>query len=184
MADYVGGAFIFLILLISINSFVIFNSTMPRLQTDQPHLTDGQSNFSMDGTDLNALRWDNNSFLNNVDSLRNQNDSNSVNVDPSTANKNFLESAKEVLFGVPVIGTVLQTGAQVLGVAGIVMGLLLKVFFGYFIWIDYFLRPAWGLAVIGLVFKIVFLIFEAYAVYIVGANLFALGTGARMFNTQ
>jgi hypothetical protein len=123
---------------------------------------------------LNGILTDQNVFIPSTEDL---------NVTASSAQKNYLTLFQNWLFSTLDFFTLgLSTSVLTgLSLVGTVISLFASMFFGYFVWLDFFLPSAYGGAIFTLnsMFKIFFFIVQLLGIYDIILRLFYTGTGTR-----
>lgn len=153
------------LLLIFINSMFLFASTLPDGNGGYMTFTLDKNN-RIDMNNFNQGYLDMNEFL-----LGPTVDSNEQ-VSASTQDKGYLSLFLDTLFSTTTTGFAL---------VGSVVGFVGSIFFGFVIWIDIFLNPAWhpGVLYLNLMFKTFFIIVQLFALFYFVKDIFAIGTGSR-----
>jgi len=168
--DAQGMAMMLAFILIFINGMFLFASTMPSTMNSTNTL-----DFGLDTDQLSDI----NSYLGGyVDDANNLTGPDVTIADSSAAatqDKAFMTLFLDYLTGV----------ASGVGYTFSLIGMLFKIiggiFFGYLVWIDIVLNPAWwpGMFYINLLFKAAITFIQFFGIFYFVKDLFAIGTGSR-----
>ena len=180
-------------IMVTITIFLFFTNAIFLFSAFIPADQEGSGtpiNMGLSAKDLNDMNNKINGLINASDVFKPENVDTNAAVTVSGTQKNYLTLFQSWLFGALDTAT-LGLSTSVFGsisILGVIISYFGATFFGYLFWIDFFLNPAMGgsmpglvngIAALGAIFKIFFFIVQAMWLFDIIYRMFFAGTGTR-----
>jgi len=168
--DVQGMAIMMAFLLIFINGMFLFASTMPASMHNDDTL-----DFGLDNNELSDINRYLGGYVDDANYLKGPDVNVADSAAAATQDKSFMTLFLSYLTGAFAAGT------ELFSLAGMLFNIIGGIFFGYLVWVDILLNPAWfaGVFYLNLLVKAAITFIQFFGIFYFVKDLFSIGTGTR-----